>query len=240
MWNVFDQYELRARLAPTILLLLPIAAFLAVFIPVDKLTLGVGIASGVIGLAILYFVAQLTGYFGRRLQPTLFEQWDGAPSTRFLRWRDDHFTVDQKQAIAAVVQKQFRRSLPTAEQEAADPSQADRRITEIFNEVRHHLHTNKVEGLWRSHLAEYGLARNLIGSARPVGALSIGLTIASFVLACSLSDSRFTWTGVFCLLWAALLIVGHHTFLKALAKHLGERYADSAWMAFLHSAKKGD
>lgn len=239
MWNIFDQYELRARLSPAILALVSAVALLACAVPLDKVTVGPGIASGVVGLAVLYVAAQTAAYLGRRLQARLFEKWDGAPSTRFLRWRDNHFSSQQKQAIADAVRGQLGRTLPTEEEEAGNAVAADKRISEVFASVRNYLYISKVEGPWRSHLAEYGLARNLTGVAWAAAVLSTGVGVISFVLAWFLSDKSLVWTGVFCLIWGGLFILGRYTFLVSLAKHLGERYADAAWLAFLQSAKRG-
>lgn len=239
MWRIFDQYELRARLTPAILLLVPIAVTLGLVIPLDTLTVGSGIASGIIGLAVLYVTAQAVGYFGRRFQPGLFEKWDGAPSTRFLRWRDGHCSPEQKKAIAEALCHEFGLTLPTEQEEVADPMAADRRVSDAFARARSRLYANQVEGPWRSHLAEYGLARNLLGAVRIAAAVGIGLGVIDVVLACFMSNRALIWAGVFCLIWAGLFILGSYTFLISLAKHLGDRYADTAWLAFLSTAKTG-
>ena len=61
MWNVFSTYELKARLVPAVLILVPVLAWLHTFGFFEDLD----ILEGALGIAVLYLLAQVFAKLGR-------------------------------------------------------------------------------------------------------------------------------------------------------------------------------
>jgi len=236
MWQPFDAYELRARLVPAVIVLLPALIILAAVAGTDFLSTVSAVFSGVLALAVLYVLGQIVGVLGQRVQNTLFAKWDGAPAVRFMRWRDGRFSKEQKEAASQAVRQALSQTLPTPEEEAEDPGKADTRIDAAFTGVRSYLHANNVPGLWHVQVAEYDMARNLYGSvwmACVIGLVAAGVGFIAWWQVRSIAVLCATIAAV---AWALLMLLARYCVLPALAKECSERYAESAWMSFLRAA----
>jgi hypothetical protein len=87
--DIFDAYELRARLFPMLLVLMPIALGLAAWAPgSDLVDLAGGAAISVAGAALL---SQLARDRGKKSEPGLFRSWGGVPSVRALSYQSNIF-----------------------------------------------------------------------------------------------------------------------------------------------------
>ncbi len=120
--RVLDTYSIRARWSPVFLTVLP--PLLLCFSLVSSLPTWNKLwpLLGAAGVVIL--VDQLGRDAGKRLQPSLWDNWGGAPTTTALRHRDAANAVllaRQHQQTAAVL----GHALPTAAEEHADPAGAD-------------------------------------------------------------------------------------------------------------------
>ena len=89
--------------------------------------------------------------------------WDGAPSTRILRWRDDTFSVPVKTQLHEAVRSYCGITLSGTEDERIDPREADEKIIDAFSQVKHFVYHNDPNGTWKKFNAEYGFNRNLLG-----------------------------------------------------------------------------
>ena len=59
---------------------------------------------------------------GKRIEPSLVREWDGMPTTRYLRHNNDEIEQLTRDRYKASLTKSTRIKFPTAEQEAADPA----------------------------------------------------------------------------------------------------------------------
>jgi hypothetical protein len=179
----FDYYEIRARIAPTIVVLSPlIMAFLFVILTVSGSWISSLGSIVVIALLMAYTLSFLPRQLGRKVEPELWASWDGAPTTRMLRWRDQTLDHETKRQVRMRAEQVSGVTLLSREEEDEHPDEADERISRAFTQVRATMRREDPEGLWTRHNAEYGLNRNLLGSRKLWLGLSVlgGLTCAAF------------------------------------------------------------
>jgi hypothetical protein len=230
----FDAYEIRARIIPSAIVVSPLIVTLglALFASLDSLwkaasTTAVGVAS-CYALSLLLIRGR-----GSRIEGYLWNTWGGPPSTRFLRWRDNTFGQDLKRNIHSAVETTLRIKLKSETEEREDPTAADQQINDAFHQVRTMIRLKNQDGLWSVHNAEYGFCRNLLANS------DIWLSLAGIgVLACGgawwvIRESAWLFgTVINLILFATALISRRHSLPRA-CRHAADRYAESAWNAFL-------
>lgn len=158
-----DAYDLRARIAPIVLISAPVIVHAA----------SVGVISGswseasVIGLcavALLTLMAQFGRDLGKRLEPRLFEKWGGAPTTQLLRRRDTRIDDATKQRIYAFLEaKVSGLSFPTRDEELSDPDTADTKYFTAVHWLRSKTADKAKFARLRDENISYGFRRNLFG-----------------------------------------------------------------------------
>jgi hypothetical protein len=159
----FDAYTLKARIAPALLVLLPlIASAFAWFPDIASLPgLSVMAACGAAGGVIL---ASQTRSEGLRLQQQLFAEWGGAPTTRILRHRDSTISAVDKARYHRRLQELVPVQMPTQEAEAADPEAADTQYVSATAWVRERTRDSSAFPIVNDENANYGFYRNLSAS----------------------------------------------------------------------------
>jgi len=174
----FDEYELRARVFPAVIVTLPAVVTAYTFIPSLR-SLG-GIAGGaIIESAFLFLLARIARDRGKRIQDRLYTKWGGKPTTAMLRHSDqrlDPFTKDRYKRMLA---KSFTESFPTQQEESANPQRAD----QIYDSAVRALIEKRRGKTYRLVFAEncnFGFVRNVLG-LKPIGlcisALGFGVGI---------------------------------------------------------------
>lgn len=162
MISLLDSYELKARIAPSMIAIMPVIVVLACYVSSFGLSAIQTIAGGVIfDFALAYTISTMVRDRGKSLEQALWERWEGAPTTRILRWRDSTLAPEVKRRLHAYAMSKFELSLLDSTCEAADPAEADRRIAAAFRCFKELLRQKDSNGLWSKHNAEYGFARNL-------------------------------------------------------------------------------
>jgi hypothetical protein len=238
MKDYFDLYEIKARVVPSIIILLPFIILILMWIGFDKYDATSSVFTGIIGIVTLYACGQLFAKMGRNMQIILFKKWGGTPSIQIIRWKDNTLSNEQKENIINKVKKILEYEMPTLEEEENDPKVADDRRDMIFKDIRSYLYENESKGLWREHLAEYGFARNLIAPSYIAGLLGMISGAAALYKYYESSEAHWVWYGIVCCIWSISFIIGRHTFLLSFTRHMAFRYAESAWLAFLNSGRK--
>lgn len=180
-----DSYVIRARIWPALIAGAP-AIFLAFsLVPLDwKNWETVG------GLAIALGLLAILEHFGRergfRLQPDLFKAWDGAPTTRMLRYRDS--------SLNSFTKKRYREKLatlvpidvmPTWERESEDPGTADAIYESCGQYLRAKTRKKDDYPLVFAKNVEYGFRRNCLGLRTPAIWLGSGCLLTTLILAVS-------------------------------------------------------
>lgn len=169
MLHLFDHYSFRARLQPAFLALVPLAvgAFACAH-PGAKWATALWSLLGSAGFT--FFLANVARNRGKALESALWKSWGGAPTTLALRHSGQGNSV-----LRECWHEQLKRitglPLPTAEQEARDPQQAD----EIYDAVTRIIigkmrDTKAFPFVYRDNV-NYGFCRNLY-ALRPLGLMS--------------------------------------------------------------------
>ncbi|MCA9012574.1 MAG: hypothetical protein KDB01_22640 [Planctomycetaceae bacterium] len=163
-----DRYSLEARVAPIVVLLLPLALFGLVAVPWYGISLaGLGsVPTSAIG--VLTFVttccvvlASHIGRCGRRKQNRLFESWGGPPLRRAMRHdsdRDDTMSWDR---IAALLEVRIGTPRPTADDEVNDSVVADKVYADFENELKQATRDHKMFPEVARENRSFGFRRNL-------------------------------------------------------------------------------
>lgn len=166
----FDAYAIKARIAPaSITSLIPLLIFNH-FCASEELRkligeiLGLKLLSAVtISTVSIFFLAELSRATSKHLfQTFMFEDELNMPTTVFMLYKDDTYSVDFKNRFRAKVLKDFKITLPTDDDEIATPDETRKRIAESITRIRKKLHKNS---FLLQHNIEYGAIRNSLGGA---------------------------------------------------------------------------
>ncbi len=242
----FDYYEIRARIAPTIVVLSPvILAFLIIsFVIVGSWLTSLGVVT-VVALMLVYTFSFLPRQLGKRIEPKLWTDWDGAPTTRMLRWRDQTLDIATKRQMRERAQQISGVELPSQAEEDTNRDEADRRISQAYVQVRNILRREVPDDLSVRHNAEYGFNRNLLGSKWVWLATSVLSVLACavmlyFYVADSTQIVGLLVVGlVLEILSIALAYLFGWYLLPESVKAAADRYAESA-LSYLLSSREGD
>ena len=232
-----DPYELKARVAPGLIVALPllVAAFYAA--PVLS-SWPIFAASSVCSLALLYGLSHIVRARGRAIEAELWDRWGGPPSTRLMRHRDNTFGWDLKLSIQGALSRKFSVRLLTPDEEGKNPDRADKTIVDAFRQVRQYLRQHDPDGLWFKHVVEYGFCRNLL-ACRVMWVL-VALSATAFAAFYGVSTGAGVLnpaSGIGCVSFLCALYFGWGLLPDAV-KRIGESYADSAWMSFLRTSEE--
>jgi hypothetical protein len=160
---MFNQYNLQARIFPTIICAIPILLFQYFFlseeISIFLVFLGnLKFAGDVtISIVILYFVSQINRFFSK----TFFEKEEiYMPTTDFLLFSNSEYSNEYKVKIYEKLEKDFGLKLPIEKEQKKNEIYSRKRISEIMSLARNKVGSGK---LLLQHNIEYGFWRNLIG-----------------------------------------------------------------------------
>lgn len=226
--KIFDAYELVARVYPAILVSLPIMFTCYSFSGLINSPLLIKISSGslvvLVGVAL---VSNVVRFFGKQIEPKLWKNWDGAPSTRFLR-------ADDNKIAKEVKDKLYKKLLKDTGMELGN-GPSDEKIIQGFGFIRNILRKKDKEGLWNKHNKEYGFARNLMGSRWVWIILSFGLSLISY-MATKVFPADITLLIIGATLnfiWGVVGIICGWIILPGLTKGIAERYAEEAILSYI-------
>ena len=228
-----DPYEIKARIAPGLILSVAIVVDVIFTVPVLS-NIPIFAATGIFSLALIYGLGNFARACGASLQTKLWEAWGGEPSTRFLRIRDSHFGDGLKVSIRSELTRRFALQLQPLDQESRNPEFADREIVDAFRRVRSYLRQKDGDGLWQKQNIEYGFCRNLLGCR--VSWVILSVVALAFALGNAIRTSQSLidpGSIVGCLSLFCAIYVGWFI-LPTATKKVAEAYAESAWMAFLN------
>jgi hypothetical protein len=170
----FDDYNRKSRLAPALLCFLPIILITVAFFPTDIWSWG-GFINILVWFGFLRLLANFSRDRGKAREVELFKEWDGKPTTSFLR----HRTTQNKIELDRLHNKLYKltnQKFPTFDEEVKDPDLADQ-IYEIYvkfllAKTRDH---SKFALLYEENCT-YGFRRNLFGM-KPFGIITTFLGI---------------------------------------------------------------
>jgi hypothetical protein len=157
-----DSYTLQARRLPVAAVALPPIILAGAGIIT---TTGLGIASGAVLAVIAAIAGQLGRDRGKRLEPALWEGWGGAPTLQRLRFRGAAHP-GRVERLHARIETITGDSLPTVDEETADPQAADDRYDEVSARIRAITRDGKRFPLLLAENINYGQRRNMLGLRR--------------------------------------------------------------------------
>ena len=178
--SLFDEYALRARLAPTLVVVaIPVIGFLSWFptFSVTQLTLGAALS-----IVLVAIFSQIGRDQGRLLQPKLYARWGGQPSVQLLRHRSRLLAKETRERYRLKLESiNSGLRLPSEIEEMADPEGADVRYDSVCLYLRDTTRNKAAFPLVFAENVNYGFRRNLLGM-KPAGiALSLAGATSALV-----------------------------------------------------------
>lgn len=184
--KLVDPYDLKARLFPALLALVP-AFVLMVCIYGEKVTFGSALITIPASCGCLFFLARVARNAGTSVQKKQWAQWGGSPTFTYLRYSNSEVINDPvtkeryHQVMAAGINKKF----PSPEEEKNNPLEADNLYRSGVNWLKEQTRdTKKYAHLFKENIA-YGFHRNALG----IKPIAICIALGCLIIA-------LTWTGV--------------------------------------------
>lgn len=235
--DIIDSYDLKARVAPTAITFLPVLFTIYYCFPALYNSPFLAAGSGLISMALIYLCSMIVRFLGLREQDRLWRLWGGPPSTRFARYRDGRFNVEQKKRIRTELTKVFQVDLPSEEEELKNLKRTDEKIEKAFLEVKEYLRQREQSALVDKHNVEYGFVRNLYGGRFILCAgIVLGLIVSGYASTNGIAWHFSTAVALNLILALALLPVTFFL-LPEMLKRNSEIYAERAWLTFLKIAE---
>ena len=244
-WQGFiDAYDVKARLIPTVIILLPVVWTAYYIWPALLSNPFVLAGSGTTLLSSAYLATMCVRVLGVRFGLHFWRRDGGVPSTRLARMRDPFLQHEQKTRIQRAVFLRFGIRLLPLQEELSNPDEADRRISAAFREVKECLRQSSQSSLLEKHNADYAFARNLCESRSVfIFFAAAGLILCGFnpgripMSANTFYELPHAWIfNVGCCLNLAFLLFGiifGWLLLPGMLRLHAECYARRAWLTFL-------
>lgn len=178
--KVLDPYDVRARLFPGLLVLLPAILYLALLYG-TKNPVVVGLSSLLVACGGPYLLSSFVRTWGQRAQDRLYRHWGAQPSTILLRHRDATLPALTKQRYHKVAAARLGAAMPSPEEELKDPTNADLAYAAAADALRPQTNDRKAFPFVFKELVAYGFNRNAHGSrwmGLGVAVITIGVTLA--------------------------------------------------------------
>lgn len=169
--KLLDPYDVKARLFPGLLVLVPAIAFLVLLYGRQSPAV-VGLAAVLSSCGGPYLLASFVRTWGQRAQDRLFQKWGAQPSTIMLRHREGMLPMQTKLRYHKLVESRLQVLMPTAEEELCNPSAADMAYAAAGDALRPLTNDRKKYPFVFKELVSYGFNRNAHG------ARWVGLTVA--------------------------------------------------------------
>lgn len=161
-----DVYTLRARVQPALLAALPLLALGILILPLleDAQRLW-----SLVSIAMTTFAGLVARKAGNRVQPQLYEEWGGVPTTARLRYGSatSPQEIERRHGeVSRIIGGGW--TMPTAAAEEADPVTADRVYADSMRQVVEKVRNNPKCRMANIENRNYGFSRNLLG-LKPLG-----------------------------------------------------------------------
>lgn len=221
-----DDYDRFARFLPVVTVTSPIAVGVTVVTGVDvNAWLMLVPVPVIMSLSILF--ASLAANSGLRTQKRLWQEWDGPPTTRYLRHRNCEYQQKTKSRLHEHMSS-LGFTVPSPEVETTDPDSADDEYEAYVKELRSRTRDPRRFPLVRSYLKQYGFSRNLY-AIRRVG-VAIAVTTAVFGVAYTLANPlEFTKIMALSPIWVFSIAMAYTLLFHVnaeMVKTNAERYAE--------------
>jgi hypothetical protein len=220
----FDEYNLKARVYPTLVALIPIFLFLYLFLhDLNKINAILSfVSSSVLTIIILFLLSDIVRNLGKYMELKIFNNELHFPTTEFLLHANARLSKDKRIIIHNKVKEDYGCILCSAEEEKRDENIARQKIKEAVGLVRQKVANGR---LLLGFNIRYGFWRNLIGSSL----FSAACSIAGFLF--YLVGNSYTACLIFGIL--SLFYLAIFVFRKGLLNFFGYQYADQLFLEYL-------
>ena len=236
---VKDPYERKARITPGLLVSLPI------FVPLvsvygAKHPIMTAVVALLGGCGAIYALASVVRGRGKQLEEQLTKSWGGMPTTIALRHRDSFLDKVSKARYHDAINSKLKIKIPTAEEEKANPEQADSIYLGATRRLRELTRSDK-NLLLKENIA-YGFHRNMlamkgVGIVTSMFGLLYGAAIGKilvfdppYIVFTNMADPGLP-AGLSCLVALGLLAVWMFYFNESAVKRIGFAYAERLFEA---------
>lgn len=190
--KVLDPYEVKARLFPGLLVLLPTILFL-VLLYGTKSPVVVGLSSVLAACGGPYLLSSFVRTWGQRAQVRLFREWGAQPSTIMLRHRDTTLPQQTKLRYHGLATMQLGIPMPNPEDEQRDAAHADQAYAAATDALRPLTNDRKAFPFVFKELVAYGFNRNAYGSRWVGFGVAVTTAVATVVHAHALRLQQPYW-----------------------------------------------
>lgn len=191
----FDRYDLNARLKPGLIVLLPIFATIAFWVPQVRTGLGATV-SLLSACGLLYLLSQTVRAAGRAAERRMGDKAGRKHSARLLTHADSVIAAETKARYHAYL-RSHGHVISTPDEERTSPETAFNRAGSAIDWLLEHTRAKSKKTLLYGELIAYGFQRNLYGM-KPV-ALTVAVLAIAFngaLLWKRSLDEASIWTGI--------------------------------------------
>lgn len=159
----FNRYTMQARIAPVVIVLLPIFMFLGYLLYETSSALALKIVSS-FGLFFFYSCASYIGRIkGKEIETKLIVEWDGFPSIRYLRHRSKEFNALRREKIIKTCFSYCVEAKPPSLVEELESPVAADVVYEVYNTfLKRHSNRSRNPAVFNANV-DYGFTRNMLG-----------------------------------------------------------------------------
>lgn len=172
--KLLDPYDIKSRLFPGLLVLLPAILYLALVYGA-KSPVVAGLSAVLMACGGPYLLSSFVRTWGQRAQERLYRQWGAQPSTILMRHRDGTIPEPTKQRYRELVTSRLGIEMPHQEEEQRDPIAADMAYAAAADALRPLTNDHKAFPFVFKELVAYGFNRNAHGSRW----LGVGIALAT-------------------------------------------------------------
>ncbi len=230
MVNIFDGYEIRARIFPAILSTSPLVFPAIPLIDFLGLEIGETIYIVIIYLSLIYLLSMLLRYKGKRYEKVFWEEWGGAPTMLIMLDRDKNLGETTKKVLRKKIYDKLEiEIIPNTDTEEVKINEAFKLIKALYNNET---------GLIYKHNYEYGFLRNLFGG------FFVWLIISLLSIFASGLQLYFQYTelSLFSLIiggtYLIIILSISRRGLKKKIKKAAFTYASTVWTTYFHRDDK--
>jgi hypothetical protein len=179
--QLFDPYELKGRIFPAILTLLPLGVSAILWYP--NLLDSFNTALTLLGIIIILVVlSKISRNMGIKKQQIMLQEWGGFPTTIMLRHTDQTVDPLTKGRYHAFLRNNIPNiEIPTPEEESEKPEYYDMHYNSAVKWLREYTRDKTIYSILHADNANYGFARNTFGM-KGVGIILCLLTLALNIL----------------------------------------------------------
>lgn len=156
-----DRYDRNARLYPALLSLLPVFVVIALWLPQVWTLLG-GLTSLILAFGLIFFIAQIVRYLGRRVERRLGRKVGRAKTAVLLSHADTQIPQDTKARYHKFLASHGL-NIPDRAAELADPIAAHQMYRSAVDWLLEHTRPNAKASMLLNENIAYGFRRNLMG-----------------------------------------------------------------------------